>query len=428
MNYRQALDYIESLNQYGIVPGLDNIKRLCDKLGNPQDRLKFIHICGTNGKGSTLAFLSTIYTCAGYKTGRYISPVISDYRERFQINAKMITQKDFCHYLSIVKEVSEELYESGYPHPTPFEVETAIAFCYFADKGCDLVVLETGMGGAEDATNIIKNTICAVIASISMDHMKFLGNSLSAIASEKAGIIKKGCKVVSIKQKAEAEAEIMKKAQAEGALCYFADPACATQIKSSLQKQSFSYLSYKRMEISLAGTYQIANAVLALKVIDVIKDVFPVEENAVREGLFTAAWPGRFCVVKKKPLFILDGAHNEDAAYKLEDSVKTYLQEYSERGKLFMIMGVLKDKEYEKIVKIICPYAAHIITIAPPNNVRALPAYELAKCVLTVNPNVTAADSLEEAVEMLNMMCGKDGAVLAFGSLSYLGALMKLIK
>lgn len=428
MNYKEAMEYMDSLNQYGIVPGLGNIERLCNKLGNPQEQLKFIHISGTNGKGSTLAYISTIYKEAGYRVGRYISPTIFDYKERFQINGKPITQVQFCSLLERVKQACNALLVEGYPHPTPFEVDTALAFLYFAEKACDLVVLETGMGGLEDATNIVRNTVCAVIASISMDHMQFLGKRIEDIALQKAGIIKDKCMVVALRQKPEVENILRKTAAVKKAKLVFVDKDKAKNVKLGLKKQSFSYGGFKQLEITMAGTYQIANALLAVEVVEQLKKTFPITQEALRQGLKNTTWPGRFYVARQKPLFILDGAHNEDACLQLKASMEAYLEKYIEENKLILIMGVLRDKDYEKMVELICPYSACVITVTPPNNSRALSSYELAKTVQKVQSNVTAVDSLEEALEAVDLLSDKSYACLAFGSLSYLGPLIKLIE
>ena len=196
MKYEQALEYLEQMNIYGSVLGLKTSLELCRRLGNPQDNLQFVHIAGTNGKGSILAYVSTVLSAAGYKTGRYVSPTIRDYRERIQVNGRMITKKAVGELAEQVKEVCDEMVADGFPHPTVFEIETAMGFLYFKQMGCQIVVLETGLGGLLDATNIIKNTLVAVFASISMDHMAILGKTITAIAEQKAGIIKAGCSVV----------------------------------------------------------------------------------------------------------------------------------------------------------------------------------------------------------------------------------------
>lgn len=424
MKYQEALDYVEQINCFGIVPGLDSIRELCNRLGNPQKKLQFVHVAGTNGKGSTLAYISTIMKYAGYRVGRYVSPTIFEYRERIQVNEKMITKAALCEGMELIQGICNEMVEQGFHHPTPFEVETALAFWYFEKKECDLVVLETGMGGLEDATNIIENTLVAVIASIGMDHMQFLGNTLSKIAKQKAGIIKQGCRVVSLLQEEEAMKVVLETARDKQAVLCIADDKEAGNVRYGLKKQRFDYRGLKKLEISLAGHCQIANAILALEAVFSLREEgYTIPDKAVYDGLRNTVWTGRFSVVHEKPLFIVDGAHNEDAARKLVTSIETYLS-----GKrIIFIMGVLKDKEYEKVIAITKDYADQIITLTPPENPRALSGLELAREVSKVHPMVTVAESVEDAVDIAYMMAGKDDVILAFGSLSFLGRMMNYI-
>lgn len=424
MNYQTAIEYIESLSQYGIVPGLDSIKELCKRVGDPQKDLSFVHIAGSNGKGSTLAYVSTILKCAGYKVGRYISPTIFDYRERIQVNHKPISQKTLISLVEEMKEVCETMVADGLPHPTPFEVETAMAFLYFKAQGCDIVVLETGMGGLMDATNLIENTKVAVLTSISMDHMQYLGNTLGKIAAQKAGIIKPGSVVVSLPQEDEAMESIQKQVAACNTSLVIANPTKAGKIRLGLEKQRFDYAGMKDLEITMAGSYQIENAVLATQVILELENCgFPVREAALRKGLKETEWQGRFTLLAKKPMFIVDGAHNEDAAVKLAKSIETYFPE----KRIIYILGILRDKEYNRIIELTHGYADHILTVTPPNNKRAMSAYELATEVAKVHPSVTAVDSLEEAVEVSHLLAGKEDVIIAFGSLSYLGRLIDIV-
>ncbi len=425
MKYTEAVEYIESLNQYGIVPGLGNITNLCEKLGNPQQELKFVHIAGTNGKGSVLAYVSTILKAAGYKVGRYVSPTIFEYRERIQVNGRPITQKALCALVERMQEICQELVAEGKPHPTPFEVETAMAFQYFKEQGCDIVVMETGMGGRLDATNIITNTLVAVLVSISMDHMQFLGKDLIAIAGEKAGIIKPGCQVVTMGQEEEVLTVIHGKAQELGVKVTVAETTKAKKIRYGLEKQRFDYESWKNLEIGLAGKHQIANAVLAIEVIKALEQVgYTVTEKALRKGLAETQWLGRFSLIGKKPIFVVDGAHNEDAAKKLAESIEFYFT----NKRIIYIMGILRDKEYEKIIALTHSYADMILTVATPNQSRTMSAYELATEVAKVHSNVTAVDSLEEAVEIAYLLAGKEDVILAFGSLSFTGKLINIVE
>lgn len=427
MNYREAMDYVEELKPLGSVMGLETMRALCERLGNPQNHLKFVHIAGTNGKGSVLSYISTVLQTAGYKVGRYISPAVTDYRERFQVNGRMITQSGLCKYLEPVRKAAKAMAEEGMAHPTLFEVETAVAFLYFLDKACDLVVLETGLGGSLDATNVINTTVAAVFASISMDHMEILGDSLEQIAMAKAGIIKNKCYVISAKQSPEVMKILRQAALLRKAKFFTADVAKAKNVKSGMTKQHFSYDKYKNLEISMMGQFQIENAVVAVETLTMLgRCGFPVPEEKLREGLIQTNWPGRFQVIGKKPLFIIDGAHNEDASRKLAESIRFY---YADRRILF-IMGMLRDKEYDKVIRNTFALAEHIITVTPPVRERALSAYELAQAVRQYHDSVTVADSVQEAVEIAYLLAGEDKetVVIAFGSLSYLGELINIVE
>lgn len=425
MKYTEAVEYMESLSSYGIAPGLENIYNLCEKLGHPQKDLKFVHIAGTNGKGSVLAYVSTILKVAGYKVGRYVSPTIFEYRERIQINNRSITKKSLGEYVERMKGICDELVAEGKPHPTPFEVETAMAFLYFKEQGCDIVVMETGMGGRQDATNIIENTLIAVLVSISMDHMQFLGKDLTAIATEKTGIIKPGCHVVTALQ----EPAVMQVIERQSAQLQVPVTVAAEEnvrkIRYGLEKQRFDYGSWKHLEITLAGKHQIVNTVLAIEVVQALQQKgYEVTEKALRDGLKETQWAGRFTLLSKKPYFVVDGAHNEDGAKKLAESIEFYFT----NKRIIYIMGILRDKEYEKIIGLTYKYADYILTMATPNQARTLSSYELATEVAKVHQNVTAVDSLEEAVEMAYLLAGKEDVIVAFGSLSFTGKLMNIIE
>lgn len=422
-SYKETLEYIDSLKQYGSVLGLDNMYRLCEKLGHPEERCKFIHVAGTNGKGSVCAYMSHMLMAQGYRVGRYISPTISDYRERFQIGTRMITQKDLCAYMERMKMVCEELVSEGYPHPTPFEVETALGFLYFSEKECDVVVMEVGMGGTLDATNVITKPLACVWASISMDHMGILGNTLEKIASEKSGIAKKGAVLVSCKQQPEAENVLKEKAEQLGQELVVADVSQATSVKYGLTTQQFSYKAFSKLKIHLAGVCQIANAVLAVEVmLQLRKNGLEISDKAIYKGLEDTTWQARLEVLGKHPMFVIDGAHNEDAAKQLANAIELYFKD----KRIIFIMGVLKDKEYEKVLALTAKYAEHILTITPPNNPRALDALELAKAAGVYHNQVTNLSSLEEAVEVSHLLADKDTVILCFGSLSYLGAIKQI--
>ena len=335
MTDQEVLDYIEELKKYGSVPGLKNIENLCEKLENPQDTLSFVHIAGTNGKGSTLAFLSEILQESGYRVGRYISPTIFEYRERIQVNKKPVSKKELCRLMGRMKEICEELIREGKPHPTAFEIETAMAFQYFKERQCDIVVLETGLGGLLDATNIIQNTLVAVFTSISLDHMGILGDTLKQIAENKAGIMKPGAVAVALKGEDEVMEVLSRRAASLEIPFLIADPDEADEVKSSLEKQSFCYGTYRNLMITMAGRYQIDNAILAVKTVEALERTgLPVKERAIYKGLEKASWPGRFQVHARKPYFLADGAHNRDGAKRLAQSIRFY---FTNRKILYII-------------------------------------------------------------------------------------------
>lgn len=425
MDYREAREFIDQVSVRGSELGLTTITNLLMLLGNPQDNLKFVHIAGTNGKGSVLAYLSSVLEQAGYTVGRYISPTLFSYRERIQINQKRIGREDFARFAGMVSDAMEQMKKRGMSLPTVFEVETAISFLYFQEKKCDLVLLETGMGGRLDATNIIKTPVLTILASISMDHMEFLGDTLAKIAWNKAGIMKPGVPVVSADQKEEAVNVIRSEAQKNGCTCVFVRPEKITDVSYGVEKQYFSYDGYRDIEIRLAGLHQIQNAALALEGIrELEKQGYIIPEEAVRNGMRNTVWKGRFSVICTKPLVILDGAHNPDAAERLRDAILKYFPD----RKKYYIFGVFSDKEYDKIIDRTAGLAEHIFTIETPDNPRALPAEKLAEAVCRKNPSVEAARSIEDAVSKSFGAAGDDDVILVFGSLSFLGAVEQAVK
>ncbi|MGN0330958.1 MAG: bifunctional folylpolyglutamate synthase/dihydrofolate synthase [Kineothrix sp.] len=425
MKYKDAMEYMEEMGKYGSVLGLEGMRELCRRLGDPQQELKFVHIAGTNGKGSVLAYVSTALQCAGYRVGRYLSPVIFEYRERIQVNGRYITQKGFCECLEQIRTAAGEMAAEGFAHPTAFEIETAAAFLYFKQKSCDIVVLETGLGGGLDATNVIPPPEAAVFASISMDHIQLLGDTLEEIAEKKAGIIKRGCPVISMGQLPEAEGVLRARAEENGCTFCMLDEGRIRKVRYGLERQRFSYGGLQDLEISLAGQHQVRNAALAVEVLRMLGERgFAVPEKRLRQGLLQTEWRGRFDIIGKKPYFIADGAHNEDGAKKLAESLRFYFT----NKKIVYIMGVLRDKEYHRMIRATFELAEHIVTVTPPGSPRALHACELAGEVRRYHPSVTAADSIEEAVELSYLLADQGSVIVAFGSLSYLGALIRAVE
>ena len=360
---------------------------------------------------------------AGYRIGRYVSPTVVSYLERIQVDAKWISEEKFAELTERVRNAIARLETAGEDLPTVFEIETAIAFLYFKEMKCDLVVLEAGLGGELDATNIIRNTVCAVFASISRDHLGVLGNTLAEIAENKAGIIKSGCAVVSARQKDSVSSILRSRAEKYGCSYVQAEPELAEVEKEDYHGIYFSYKEFRSLHTVMAGKNQIGNAAAALEVIRTLRQTgYKIPADAVKRGMERTQWPGRFSCIGEDPVFILDGAHNEDAALKLRESVEVYFP----GRRLIGIMGVFKDKEYEKIVQTMGPLMSVIYAVDLPDEKRGLPSEKLAEVLEKYCPCVKRPDISERqravdcAVRASLLEAGKEDVILAFGSLSYL--------
>ncbi len=421
MTYQEAMQYMEQIGKKGSILGLQAIRNLLNRLGNPQNSLPVIHVAGTNGKGSICTFLESMYRIEGRKVGRYISPTLYGYLERFQINGVWMEEDTFATLFEEIFPVLTEMEREGEALPTAFEVETAISFLYFLEEKVDLVILETGMGGREDATNVVDKPLCTVFASIGMDHMQFLGDTLEEIAYEKAGIIKTGCPVVSYPN-GEAVSQVLK---SQWEICNWNEnpkpafcvaDACQVEIVEELLSGSRFLYKGKEYRISLSGTYQIYNAITA------IETKLLLDGYLNKKSLALATWPGRFECMSEKPLFIRDGAHNIDGVMSLKRS----LQKHFTNMHLIFIIGILKDKEYEKMTAVLCPMAEHIFTITPPGP-RGLPAEVLRKACMPYCSDVKACERVEDASRRAMDMwweyenSGEPAAIVAWGSLSYMG-------
>ncbi|MSS64435.1 bifunctional folylpolyglutamate synthase/dihydrofolate synthase [Velocimicrobium porci] len=426
MSYEQAMAYMDKAGQYGSVLGLENITELMRRLGNPEERLKFVHIAGTNGKGSVGAYITAILAKAGYLVGRYVSPVLFEYRERIQFmgidgNVFYISEEKVAEHLSKIKNVIEQMVKEGKPHPTPFEIETAMAFLEFADQKCDIVVLEVGMGGRLDSTNVVKKVECAVLTSISMDHMKFLGSTLGEIAFEKAGIIKKNSLVVSSSQKEEVKKAIEKKVREENARVVFASYDDIKEMEYSLNGTTFVYKSPRmekeeRITTSLLGEYQPFNAVTAIETILSLKEIgYQIEWRHIVSGIESAVWRGRFEIIHKNPIVIIDGAHNEGASLSLRKSMEFYFK----GKKVYAVVGIFADKDYSTILKNTLGCVDKVYAIQP-NNVRALVSSELAEEARNYCSSVVDAKTAKQAMNLALKEAGKDDIIIVYGSLSYL--------
>ena len=425
MLYEEARVYLEHVSKYGSVLGLESIRHLMEELGNPQNELQVIHIAGTNGKGSILAYVSTVLQCAGWKVGRYISPTVMEYLERFQIDGEYMPKEVLLPIVEEVKWAAEQMQMKGMPYPTVFEIETAIAFVYFARENCDYVVLETGLGGRLDATNIVKNTKVCVFASISMDHMAVLGNTLAEITEEKAGILKTESVAVSYPQTEEVRKILQQKADEKNIPLWFADKEQVVVQKEELGSQNFSYKEFQDVEIQLTGRNQIENAITALEVIRALRNQnVSISDEAIYQGMRKTVWPGRFQVLEASPLVIVDGAHNEDATRRLAENIQTYLQGRPIIG----VMGVFKDKAYKTIIEIMQPYLEYVYTIDLPNKDRTLDRRELVRALKAQGISAEDCESVEKALRKAKKRAKDGQAVLVFGSLSYLGEVIRLEK
>ncbi len=403
MVYTEAYKFIEYANTLGSVWGLETIKELLKRLDNPQEKLKIIHIAGTNGKGSIGAYLEYGLRGASLSVGRYISPTIFTYLERFQINGTNMREEEFADYIGILKPICESMQKDGFRHPTAFEIETAMSFLFFLDRKVDIVLLECGMGGRDDATNVLTKPLATVFASISFDHTSILGNTLKDIAENKAGIMRKDCPVI-IAHQDEINGDCAKEyliscARNTGAPYYFAD-----DFKDELPANP------------LKGTYQSINLRAALKTISV---VFPAADmKKVYAGITKTKWPGRYEKISDKPIIIRDGGHNIAGVTALKESLSL---DYPNK-KIHLIMGIFKDKDFADMLKVILPIAYSFTAITPPNKARALDAKKLADTAISLGlcEQISTSGDTLNAYKSLNNMTDDDVVVIC-GSLSIMG-------
>lgn len=431
MTYEEAREYLAEVSHSGIVLGLDTMRELLTRLDNPQEKLKFVHIAGTNGKGSTLAFISTILQCAGYTVGRYASPRVFEYEEFVQVNGGNIEREALCRYVRQVKNAIASMEKDGLNRPTLFEVETAIGFLYFVEMECDVVVLECGMGGRDDATNVIENILCNVLTPIGLDHMGFLGDTLEEITEVKAGIIKNRAPVCTGKQQKCARLVIEKVCGRMGCPLIQTDDTRLHVYEQMEYAQDgapmihFDYKDLKDLKIRLIGRYQVENACLAVETAKVLDDGgLTISTDHIREGLAATVWHGRFDTIAMKPQIIVDGAHNPHGMKQLKESLEYYFA-----GKHMVgIMGVLADKAYDEECEMMAPLFDKMFTITPPDNPRALEAGKLAKVLDGYHSDVTACETIEEAVNSALKETKEEDIIVIFGSLSYIGEACRVVR
>lgn len=413
MEYKDVTAFINKAKKFGSRLDLTRIQKLCSLLGNPERDLRGVHIAGTNGKGSTSVFLETILADAGYKTGLFTSPFIYKFNERIQINNVPISDESLINIMEKVVSATDDMLTEGCEHPTEFELITAAAFLYFAEEKCDLAVIEVGMGGILDSTNVIQNPLVSVITSISYDHMEYLGNTLAEIARNKCGIIKRGCPVVSYPfQELEALEVIRNTAKNLGCTLTESSVESLRIIETALCKNVFDYKG-ERYETSLTGIYQIYNAITALNAVEQLKNQgYNISGQNAQNGLKAAKWPARFEILNRYPLVIADGSHNEDGMRAFVDACLNSL-----KGKnVICVFGMLKDKAYSNCLNMLSKISNTVI-VTEVDSPRSETAENLALAAEKFFSNVYMERDNCAAVALAETMVEKNDAVVALGSL-----------
>lgn len=428
MNYEEALDYIHNTNKFGVVLGLENIKRLLELMGNPQKDLKFIHVAGTNGKGSTSAYITSMLTKANYRVGFFTSPFLERFNERIRINNENIPDEDLGDVTEFTKAAVDKMLEEGLSHPTEFEIVTAIALEYYKRQAVDFVVLEVGMGGRFDSTNVIDDSIISVIVPIAMDHIDILGDTLGKIAYEKAGIIKKNGLVVSYPQDPEAREVVEKVAKEEDArlITVPVENLKISEMNETGSKFDFSYNDYefRDLQIRLIGKHQANNASTAITSVLALKDSGKIQitDSEIREGLEETRWIGRLELLKSSPRFIIDGAHNMQGI----EALKKTIEEVFDYDKLILGLGILKDKDVESMISEMAPVGDEII-VTEPNIFRAMTADELGERIGKYNPNYTVEKDINRAIDLAYEKAGERDIILFSGSLYLIGDVRRYV-
>ncbi len=413
MTLEQALAYIHAVDWRGSVPGLSRIDALLGKLNHPERSVKYIHITGTNGKGSTCAMTASVLQAAGYKAGLYTSPYIRRFNERMQIDGVPIPDGDLCALVEEMRPLADSMADP----PTEFELVTAIGLTWFARQHCDVVVCEVGMGGEFDATNIIPAPEAAAITNIGLDHTAVLGSTVEAIAATKSGIIKPGCHAVLYPCPPSVEQVVAARCRAAGVPLTVADFSALRPVSHSLDGQVFDWPGLSGLHLPLLGQHQLYNAAVALTILSVLRRRgWHIPDEAVRAGLAAVAWPGRFQLVRRSPIVVLDGGHNPQCMEALTQNVADYLQGRS----LTVLTGVLGDKDYAHMYGQLASQADRFVTVTP-RNPRALPAARLAEMLSVLGKPVTPCESISRGVDTALALTPPDGAVLCCGSLYLLG-------
>jgi dihydrofolate synthase/folylpolyglutamate synthase len=429
MNYEESIEFIHSTYKFGSKLGLENITRLTELLGNPQDSYKIIHVAGTNGKGSTSNMIHDVLMASGYKTGLFISPFLEEFTERIQVNKHHIDKESLAKITSLVKEKIAVMLEEGYNHPTEFEVVTAIGFKYFQEQNIDFLVLEVGMGGRFDATNVVKDTLVSVITSISFDHMEYLGDTLEKIAFEKAGIIKENSSVIIYPQAENVVKTISDVAEGKNSNVYVVNIKDIEKTRGNLTGQWFNYLkkdvfSLSETKMNFLGEHQLYNVLTALRALEIVKTSgYNVTEESIKEGLFTCRFAGRFEILRENPVIVLDGGHNING---IEYFSKAVIENFKE-NKLTLFFGMLKDKNPEDVLPFIIPLCKKVYTLTP-NNPRAMKSEDLASLIREhYEVEVAPLNSYEDTLPILNA-AKKEDCIAFVGSLYMIGDIRTLLK
>lgn len=416
MNYEDAINYIESRAIFGSRPGFERINALLDAIGHPEKGLKYVHVAGTNGKGSVCTATANILTAAGYRTGLFTSPFVSDFRERIELDGKFIDKDSLCRITKEVKAVVDELDKED-NSPTEFEVITAIAFLYYKEMNCDIVVLEVGLGGLLDSTNVIDTPLVSAIVSLSFDHMGVLGNTIEEIAAQKAGIIKEGGTTVSAPHQIPAALNVLSETAAKlNNEFIIADPSAITPINEDIEGITLSYKG-NIMKLPLIGPHQIDNLSVTLSIIEVLKKQgYHISDDAIVAGVEATRIPARVEVISKEPLIILDGGHNEDGARALSETLNLLI---SNKEKT-LVIGVMEDKEVEKVLSHLCPLAKRVVTTTPTNP-RAMDAANLAEKARAFCSDVTHESDPCKAFDLARSLISPSEALIVCGSLYLAG-------
>jgi len=411
LTYNETIEYIHSVNWRGSRLGLDRTIELLDRIGNPHRKLRFVHVAGTNGKGSFSCMLAGIFEKSGYKTGLYTSPYIITFNERMRINGVNIPNDELVEIISFIKPYAEAMEDK----PTEFELITVAAFEYFSRNGCDIVILEVGMGGGLDSTNVITSPELSVITAIGLDHVRELGSDYRQIASAKAGIIKEGCPVLFYGDNPEAEEVIRMVAAEKNAPVYLPDFRLIRDLGSSAEGTRMSYKNYDDVFVSLAGAFQKKNTAMVLEAANLLKEKYTrITDSAVKTGLATARWPARFEIIHKDPYVILDGAHNPHGIRAAVESIEQYFK----GEKIYLVTGVMADKDYKELSDIVSPITEKVFTVTP-DNPRALTSEELATVFREKGKNAEAFSKISDAVSRAFTEAKKNGikVIAALGSL-----------